>query len=282
LDFGVHAETSPKSYTPPSTDPFPLNAQAPARNPTSKIQNPKSRAFTLIELLVVIAIIAILAAVLFPVFAKARERARMTTCQSNLKQIGQAFVSYLNDWDETYPADENDPALWQGRHWRWPLKHYVGFSGAMGAVASGNPTILNADNPGANILACPSDPADNFDRTSYAYCAAFYHTPDQVEQMTDTKDLWSPADMMKFPVESQTEGDLRYPAQKILAGEWTSNHALLGVDSEPGWWDWRGSRNFLFADSHVRFVKATRIHPAADTFPDPNVTLGGAGGKDIE
>jgi prepilin-type N-terminal cleavage/methylation domain-containing protein len=59
--------------------------------------------FTLIELLVVIAIIAILAAILFPVFAQAREKARQTTCVSNLKQIGTAFMMYVQDYDETYP-----------------------------------------------------------------------------------------------------------------------------------------------------------------------------------
>ncbi len=58
------------------------------------------RAFTLIELLVVIAIIAILAAILFPVFAKAREKARQSSCQSNLKQIGLSSNMYLQDYDE--------------------------------------------------------------------------------------------------------------------------------------------------------------------------------------
>lgn len=59
--------------------------------------------FTLIELLVVIAIIAILAAILFPVFAQAREKARAISCISNLKQIGLAFLMYTQDYDETFP-----------------------------------------------------------------------------------------------------------------------------------------------------------------------------------
>jgi prepilin-type N-terminal cleavage/methylation domain-containing protein/prepilin-type processing-associated H-X9-DG protein len=65
------------------------------------------RGFTLIELLVVIAIIAILAAILFPVFAKAREKARQTSCLSNLKQLDLAMVQYAQDSDETYPALDN-------------------------------------------------------------------------------------------------------------------------------------------------------------------------------
>ncbi len=69
----------------------------------------KKRAFTLIELLVVIAIIAILAAILFPVFAKARERAKNSTCVSNLKQIGTAINMYSNDYDDyVYPQVYND------------------------------------------------------------------------------------------------------------------------------------------------------------------------------
>ena len=63
----------------------------------------KKRGFTLIELLVVIAIIAILAAILFPVFARARAKAKQASCQSNLKQIGLAFQMYINDYDEMYP-----------------------------------------------------------------------------------------------------------------------------------------------------------------------------------
>src|SRR5437868_6204128 len=61
------------------------------------------RGFTLIELLVVIAIIAILAAILFPVFAQAREKARQTSCLSNLKQLSHAMLMYAGDYDELFP-----------------------------------------------------------------------------------------------------------------------------------------------------------------------------------
>jgi prepilin-type N-terminal cleavage/methylation domain-containing protein len=69
------------------------------------------KGFTLIELLVVIAIIAILAAILFPVFAKAREKARQATCQSNLNQIGLGFVQYIQDYDEHFPMGDSTNGL---------------------------------------------------------------------------------------------------------------------------------------------------------------------------
>ena len=67
------------------------------------------KAFTLIELLVVIAIIAILSAILFPVFAQAREKARQATCTSNLNQIGLAWMMYIQDYDETIQPNGDDP-----------------------------------------------------------------------------------------------------------------------------------------------------------------------------
>lgn len=74
----------------------------------------RSRGFTLIELLVVIAIIAILAAILFPVFARARENARRSSCQSNLKQLGLGMMQYLQDYDTRYPASWNYATSWGG------------------------------------------------------------------------------------------------------------------------------------------------------------------------
>ena len=74
------------------------------------MQRSSRRGFTLIELLVVIAIIAILAAILFPVFARAREKARQASCSSNLKQIGLAAMMYANDYDESFlPMNAGSP-----------------------------------------------------------------------------------------------------------------------------------------------------------------------------
>lgn len=79
------------------------------------------RGFTLIELLVVIAIIAILAAILFPVFAKAREKARQTACLSNLKQLGTSVMMYAQDYDERYPMSYQDCSSGVGSAFQIPL-----------------------------------------------------------------------------------------------------------------------------------------------------------------
>src|ERR1043166_5731855 len=97
-------------------------------------REPQIQGFTLIELLVVIALIAIIAAIVFPVLAKASEEGRKTTCRENLKQIGQATIMYAQDYDETYPSswgwDANDHARSSETMWRVCLKGYFGKIGA--------------------------------------------------------------------------------------------------------------------------------------------------------
>jgi len=101
--------------------------------------------FTLIELLVVIAIIAILAAILFPVFAQAREKARQTSCLSNFKQIGTGVMMYLQDWDGVYPSNRlymfpgGGECEGSGKFLTW--KHSV------------QPYVKNVD-----VFKCPSNP----------------------------------------------------------------------------------------------------------------------------
>lgn len=97
----------------------------------------KSNGFTLIELLVVIAIIAILAAILFPVFAQAREKARQSSCLSNMKQLGLSVQMYTDDYDETLPP----PKSRLGTQWSIPVQPYI---------------------KNLKILWCPSSPKFNF------------------------------------------------------------------------------------------------------------------------
>lgn len=92
--------------------------------------NIKKTGFTLIELLVVIAIIALLAAILFPVFARARENARRSSCQSNLKQLALGIVQYTQDYDEKYPmrcidTDGSGTLSTPDDGWGWMIMPYV-------------------------------------------------------------------------------------------------------------------------------------------------------------
>jgi prepilin-type N-terminal cleavage/methylation domain-containing protein/prepilin-type processing-associated H-X9-DG protein len=227
--------------------------------------------FTLIEILVTIAIIALLAAMLFPIGLRAREMARRATCASQLRQIGMAFSMYLADWDGRYP-NTGDPYLWMGRKWRWLLDGYIGETMRRDPAHPQDP-LRSSRTP--QILWCPSDDTSTrrYDATSYGYSAAFYHAPGQIAAMT-TDDLWK---YDRFACVTQREEAVIYPDKKVLAAEWLTNHDSVSV----GWWDRRGARNYLFADGHVRYLHASTLNLAATGWPDPNLTVGGIGGKDV-
>src|SRR5947208_997853 len=127
--------------------------------------------FTLIELLVVIAIIAILAAILFPVFAQAREKARQAVCSSNLKQLGTAIMMYAQDYGESYPLYVD-----------WPKAQIYWYDVI-------NPYVKASDTR-SSIFTCPSlakriDPTNS----SGGYAANYLHVIQYPPQFNNSKTL---------------------------------------------------------------------------------------------
>jgi prepilin-type N-terminal cleavage/methylation domain-containing protein/prepilin-type processing-associated H-X9-DG protein len=157
------------------------------------------RGFTLIELLVVIAIIAILAAILFPVFARAREKARQTSCLSNVKQIGLAIEHYKTDHDSRYP--------WSG---------YVGTS-SLGWYDFIEPYIKNRE-----AIRLSLQPRLAY---GYSYNIQFGYTPG---------DQWSPVRTGHI-YDGYPESRVREPASRIIVTEGTLEYyysLLVREDAE--------------------------------------------------
>lgn len=173
------------------------------------VLKPTVRAFTLIELLVVIAIIAILAAILFPVFAQAREKARQTSCLSNTKQLAQAVAMFAQDHDEMLPKAFFNDVVEADTGMPWN----TGWDGAI------YPYIKNTQ-----VFRCPSDP-DAEDRAYKAASAdpARRHPAEGLTMYTSYR--INASNQPRGPWDATTLSMLDRPAEAILIAESTT-----GVD----------------------------------------------------
>jgi len=231
---------------------------------TSRSRN--TSGFTLIELLVVIAIIAILAAILFPVFAKVREKARQTTCASNEKQIGLGFAQYTQDYDEKYP----------------PL--------VQGVTVYQFPFLVTPYIKSRGVFMCPDDSGLNhsdvapYDRESYAMNSALMdgdqYTGGSISNNNYPAELCLIAENYLDPVAGQCFGYQGANSPSTFhAGYtklWYSGSATpVTNDPVPTGNDFatpiarhNGGANICYTDSHVKFVLFNAIYaPPAGTTP---------------
>lgn len=189
------------------------------------------RGFTLIELLVVIAIIAILAAILFPVFARAREKAKQTSCLSNMKQIGLATMMYAQDYDDTYPSTQLD----YGGHYNASYSYWPEFV---------QPYIKNWQ-----ILVCPSE-----NRPSVTSRLTGERIPSVLANAYGMNQNFG----YRF-TSGISMAQLEAPAQIILITECTN------FTTRPYWWTYgtgyyllrvphNGGLNNSFADGHAKWL----------------------------
>ena len=230
------------------------------------VSPPHRRAFTLVELLIVIAIIALLAAILFPVFAQAREKARQTSCVSNLRQIGLATLMYAGDYDETLPLYTYDY-----------LTYWCG-----GRVASGQPFdkqrgLITPYTKSGDLQQCPSyTGASNLGGTGYGINSQLVF-----DRATFGPPAPAPLAALAHPAETILFGDAGIPG-------WGSNRQVgetIQIDPPALWLplptiDFRhgGWANFVWADGHARAVKreafVQSLPPAAQDIPNNILTNG--------
>lgn len=184
---------------------------------TSSVRGMKGKAraaFTLIELLVVIAIISILAAILFPVFAQAREKGRAITCLSNQRQLGMGLAQYVQDYDETFPMGQY---FYKGEQFIWSDAIYP-YTKAGEKFANGH--VANH----TGIYDCPSNPA-RFQNSHYGY---------HMDLMPDGFAEWE-----TNPAVPGTLMDVDTPAEKIAIMEKGVNEGSTSWLQFATWeWDW--------------------------------------------
>jgi prepilin-type N-terminal cleavage/methylation domain-containing protein/prepilin-type processing-associated H-X9-DG protein len=201
------------------------------------MKNRRSCAFTLIELLVVIAIIAILAAILFPVFGRARENARRSSCQSNLKQIGIGFMQYTQDYDERFPPMPSDTSNLATPSWDIQIFPYI---------------------KSTQILVCPSDTVSpTIDMTNKGY-AGYTGTLRRSYGMAEYLGEPGGVSLAAIPVVSKTFMAAEFNSNMYPSTDWNMNYAVWkGTMIAKSGNEWRhlDTSNFLFADGHVKAQK---------------------------
>ena len=207
------------------------------------IQTPKKArrsAFTLIELLVVIAIIAILAAILFPVFARARENARRSSCQSNLKQIALGFAQYTQDYDERYPNSVL-PSPADSPGWAFALQPYI---------------------KSEQLFQCPSNTVSPPDSAAFPTLLARAASPTFSDYYMNGN-LGLPASGSNPAGYGVSESSLTNTANTILGGEAVSGSANLIATAPTGGGTAPAihleGANYSFADGHVKWLRPTAV-----------------------
>jgi len=196
----------------------------------------KRRGFTLIELLVVIAIIAILAAILFPVFAQARDRARSASCLSNLKQMGTAWMMYAQDFDERFPT-ANPLGIWD----HCPtMKDRGGYGGWIG-------NLLMPYTKNANVYTCPTNPKLN------AVNRGTNCSPNADETLAKTQYgiqyLWTSYGYNYVALNNRGMSDIPRPADEIAIFDAISAWSDCGYMSSCGIWAQRDIPVWLYKEN---------------------------------
>ncbi|MEN6404788.1 MAG: prepilin-type N-terminal cleavage/methylation domain-containing protein [Armatimonadia bacterium] len=166
------------------------------------------RGFTLIELLVVIAILAILAAILFPVFAKAREKARQSSCLSNVRQLGMAWLQYLQDYDETFAPHVTEREAPAGTPDTAAARAQYSYQNKL------LPYIKNTQ-----IFKCPSAPAWPSPAPGAWYNADYGNNENEALLPSASQQAWYLANPDFGVNEKVTVGQIASPANFLLIGD---------------------------------------------------------------